>query len=122
MRRKSSNSVKIFYPRFSLKEALRKLRRRILRLAGETPLRLVVLFGSYAARRYTAASDLDLLVVVDCSQAEKDQVYLKIHRQLKLPNLQLHLYTQAEYLKMKREGSAFLRAVEGGIKIWEFQG
>ena len=63
MRKESSSSVRIFYPKFNKEELIQKLKERIEELAGKLPLSLVVLFGSYARGNYTVASDVDLLIV-----------------------------------------------------------
>lgn len=112
MRRRSSNSVRVYYPEHSREELVALLRKRLAELSERLPIRLVILFGSYAKGRQTIASDIDLFVVVD---GDKDQLYHEIHRSLNLSNLQLHLYTEDEHEKMK--DSPFIREVEAGIRI-----
>lgn len=56
-------SVRVSYPKFSRDVLLAMLGERLPRLAERLPLVRVVLFGSWAAGRHTAASDVDLLVV-----------------------------------------------------------
>jgi len=70
MARKSSGSVRIFYPRVSRRDVIDRLKRQLPALDAELPLLLAVLFGSYARGDYTVASDVDLLLVY---QGERDE-------------------------------------------------
>src|SRR5436309_4111211 len=63
MPRPFSSSVRVIYPRFSRETLIEELRRGIPALAEAMPLREVTLFGSWAAGRATAFSDIDLLVI-----------------------------------------------------------
>lgn len=60
---KSSDSVRVVYPRHNRETLVAELRPLLLALREVLPLRQVVLFGSWAAGRATAFSDIDLLVV-----------------------------------------------------------
>lgn len=112
MQKKSSNSVRVYYPEYSKEELVALLREKLSELSKVLPIKLAILFGSYAKDRQTAASDVDLFVVVD---GNKGRLYHEIHKGLKIANLQLHLYTEEEYEKMK--GSSFIKEIETGIKI-----
>ena len=63
MPRKSSTTVKVFYPRYSREEVLHRIRASLPLLREALPVLSVVLFGSYAKGTNTAFSDIDLLVV-----------------------------------------------------------
>lgn len=112
MRRRSSNSVRVYYPEYSKEELVALLRVRLSELSKALPIKLAILFGSYAKGRQTAASDIDLFVVVD---GDKGRLYHEIHKGLNIANLQLHLYTKDEYEKMR--GSPFMKEVEAGIRV-----
>ena len=71
------------------------LRERLGRLESELPLVKVVLFGSYARGTYTVGSDVDLLVVY--RGGPRPDAYALTKRALKIPRLEPHLYTEAEY-------------------------
>ena len=118
MLRKSSSSVRIYYPKLDREKLVSLLREKARDLSREFPIRLIVLFGSYATGRYTAASDVDVLAVV--SGGNKDELYHKIHDGLGISNLQLHLYTLDEYERLKGRRSPFAReAEEKGIVIFK---
>ena len=63
MQRKSSSSVRVFYPEFNREEIISQIQQALATLQEKLSLRLVVLFGSYSKGNYTVASDIDLLIV-----------------------------------------------------------
>lgn len=67
------------------------------------PLKRVWLFGSWAAGRATAFSDIDLLVVY--LDPPRDDAYHLVRQSLRLPCLEAHVYSegQAEALKSTLE-------------------
>lgn len=118
MQKKSSSSVKIYYPKLSKEELTSLLKEKTRKLLKELPLKIVVLFGSYAKGRYTAFSDIDLLVVI--KDQHKDYAYHKTHNSLEIDNLQLHLYTSEEYQKLRRKSPTFIKEIEEkGIVIYK---
>jgi len=95
--------VRIYWPEYDREELLKLLTERIGVLAEKLPLRLVSLFGSYAAGRQTAASDIDLLVVYAGEKRSDD--YKLVWDTLRIPKLQLHIYTSDEMEKLSKSGS-----------------
>jgi predicted nucleotidyltransferase len=95
MLKKSSSSVRVFYPKLSREELIRAIRKNLGELKKRLPLLLVVLFGSYARGNYTVASDVDLLVVYEGEQ--KEEAYAIVKRTLDIPHLEPHVYSQREY-------------------------
>lgn len=63
MQKRSSSSVKVFYPEFNQSDLLQTLKERIEGLNKELPLIKVILFGSYAKGNFTVGSDVDLLII-----------------------------------------------------------
>lgn len=112
MQRRSSNSVRIFYPEFDREKLLQILSERLKELEAKLPLIRVVLFGSYAHGNYTVGSDVDLLIVYS-GEARAD-AYAMAKRTLDIPRLEPHLYTEKDYKKMKGTISKML---EGGIVL-----
>ena len=77
----------------------------------------MVLFGSYAEGRHTAASDVDLLVIYRGPKRRYD--YSICWDAFGIPQLELHIYTEEEYTKLKSKGSMLLEEAEKkGIIIW----
>lgn len=113
MQRKSSSSVKVFYPRYSREEVLKKLAQGVEALQEKLPLKRVMLFGSYALRRHTVASDIDVLVVYG-GEARED-AYALVKKAFALYGLEPHVYAEAEFQavqeileRMVREGIVIL--------------
>lgn len=113
MPKRSSGSVRVSYPRLSRDEVLDHLRARVAELQARLPVTRLVLFGSYAAGRHTAASDIDLLVVYSgepCADA-----FAVVKRVVGLAGLEPHVYSEMEasgvaevVARMTREGVPIL--------------
>ncbi len=99
MLKKSSSSVRVFYPKFNKEQIIQALSGNLENLGRELPLLLVVLFGSYAKGNYTVASDVDLLVVY--GGEEREEAYAIVKRALDIPHLEPHVYSQREYKQTK---------------------
>ena len=112
MPRRSSSSVRVFYPRLDRAELLRALKDGLARLEAVLPVRRVVLFGSYAKGTYTVASDVDLLVVY--AGESRPDAYALTRRALNIPRLEPHLYTETEYAATAPTLTPML---EGGIAL-----
>lgn len=117
MRKRSSSTVKVYYPEFSQEEMIEKIRGKINELLKKIPLESVTLFGSYAEKRQTAASDIDLLIIY--KGHEMKDAYSTCWDIFKIPQLQIHIYTSSQYEKLKASGSLLPKEVEKkGIIIW----
>ena len=81
-------------------------------LAARLPLRRVVLFGSYASGQFTAASDIDLLVVSEGSR--RDDAYALVRKTLQIPRLEPHIYSLEEYEEAKE---TVTRMERGGVVL-----
>jgi len=110
MLRKSSSSVKIYYPKHDLAEVVEELGKAMQTLSKELGIEKVTLFGSYAKNRYTVSSDIDILVVYDEKVCDEDKVYKAIRKRVKLSRLEPHLITKTEYSRVR--GSRWIRTIE----------
>jgi len=113
MPKESSSSVRVFYPRWTRKELIEKLREKIGDLSQEFPLSKAVLFGSYARGNFTAASDVDLLLIYPGEA--RDDAYLMVRRILDLPRLELHLFSEDECKTLHQTVG---RMIEKGVVIY----
>ena len=112
MLKESSSSVRIFYPPLSCDDLLEILRQRMQVLREKLPVKRAVLFGSYAKRRHTIASDIDLLIVY-AGKPRKD-AYALVKRTLNIRRLEPHVYAEGEYLQVETTAK---RMIRGGISV-----
>lgn len=116
MQGKYSSSVRVFFPKFSLEDVVREVSRCISLFSKDLALKKVVVFGSYAKRRYTVGSDIDLFVVYDESKCTEDNVYKTLMRNIRLPRLELHILSLREYEAIKE--SRWVKTInEEGVSI-----
>jgi len=113
MERRSSGSVRVFYPKFNTKQVVALIGQGLELLQKQLSLKLVVLFGSYAPGKYTVASDIDLLVVYEGET--RDDAYGLVVKGLGIPRLEPHVYSQAEYLQQQK---TLDRMITDGIVIY----
>jgi uncharacterized protein len=90
-----SDSVRIYHPPFRLDSLISLLKQRSQKLTEIFPLVYVVLFGSYAKKRETAASDINLLVVYEDPKNQND--YCIVWEAFDIPTLKPRVYTVSEY-------------------------
>ncbi len=110
----SSSSVRISYPRHSRAEVVERLRSGAAKLRRRLPVRRMVLFGSYAAGRHTAASDIDVLVVY--ADPPVPGAYALVRKTLGLRGLEPHVYTETEAAALHETIERMTRA---GIVIFD---
>jgi len=113
MRKESSSSVRIFYPRFEKEDLIQELKKKLDDLARKLPLSLVVLFGSYAQGNYTVASDVDLLVVYEGK--ERKEAFAITKKTLDIPLLEPHVYSADEYERLRE---IIGRMIAGGVVLF----
>ena len=99
MPKRSSSSVRVFYPPYSREELLALLRQRAPALQAKLPLTRLVLFGSYATGRQTVASDIDLLVI--SAGRPRPEAYALVKRTLSILRLEPHVYAETEYAQAR---------------------
>ena len=94
--------MRIFWPELNREELIRRIRKGIKSVLNVLPITKVILFGSYARARHTAASDVDLLVVYRGPKRQDD--YSICWEALGIPQLELHIYTEEEYERLRSKG------------------
>lgn len=82
-------------------------------LQHRLPVKLIVLFGSYAKGNYTVASDIDVLVVY-AGDARPD-AFAIVKTALGLRGLEPHVYSEDEYRSLQ---PTIDRMTEGAIRIF----
>jgi len=117
MRRGSSRSVRVFYPRFSRESLVEAIERSLPKLMERLHVTLVALLGSYAKQRHTAASDVDLLVVYE--NPARSDAYKIIIDSLRIPKLEPLVYSQEQFEQLAKADSNLVRLMlRDGIAIY----
>jgi predicted nucleotidyltransferase len=117
MRKRSSSTVRVYFPELSRDELIVRLGRAAERLSKLLDLKKVVLFGSWARGKYTAFSDVDVLIVYGGRKVGDN--YLVCSRIFRVPRIELFVYAEDEYVKLRSSGSSICREVERhGIEVW----
>lgn len=112
MQKKSSGSVKVFYPRYRRDELIAHLRARTETLAAVLPVTRVTLFGSQATGRATAFSDIDILVVY--RGAPRRDAYQLVRKTFDVIGLEPHVYSEQEAERIR---PTLERMVRGGVDL-----
>ncbi|MBI2755866.1 MAG: nucleotidyltransferase domain-containing protein [Chloroflexi bacterium] len=99
MQQESLRSARIFWPRFNRGQLVARLREQLPELARALPLRRVVLFGSWAAGRATAFSDVDVLVVY--ADPPRTDAFQRVQRTLEVRGLEPHVYAESEAARVQ---------------------
>lgn len=116
MQKKSSHSVKIYYPKYSPEEVIKEFKNTIHMLLNKLSIEKAILFGSYAKKRYTVASDIDILIVFDETKYSENEVYKILRKNIRIPGIELHILTKTDYIKARE--SKWIKTIEKeGIKI-----
>ena len=116
MLRKSSTTVKVFYPKYTKEDLLKLLGQRVPALKAVLPVEEMWLFGSYAKGRQTPSSDVDLLIVYE--GANVPDAYKRAYHALDLKGVELHLYSHEEYERMLgMKPNPISTMLKGAIKI-----
>ena len=119
MQKRFLNFAKVYYPKFKREEVVKVLRENLKDFRLKQDIRKAYLFGSYATKKFTVASDIDILVVVD-DKVDKNKFYNILVKSLKLKGLEPHILKESEYLNLKRLNSKWIKTIENeGILIWE---
>lgn len=114
MQRRSSSSVRVYYPRYDRAKLVEAVASGLAKLKRALPVKLLVLFGSYARGNYTVSSDIDLLVVYQGPRRE--EAYSLVRKALGIPGLEPHVYSQEKYAQSKEKLDAM---TAGGLVLYQ---
>lgn len=102
-----------FYPKLDKQSLLIMLRQKAKELCKTCPIKLMIMFGSYARGNFTVASDVDLLIVYQGE--ERKDMFTLLKKTLNIPRLEIHLYSEKEYQEMK---DTINKMIKGGIVVF----
>jgi predicted nucleotidyltransferase len=108
--------VSVTYPSLSRAEVVERLKEACARLEGKLPISRMVLFGSYAQNRYTAGSDIDVVVVY--KGRARDDAYKALMDAARLPRLEPRIYTEEQFATLTAASPHFAEVLaREGIAI-----
>jgi len=99
------SQVRVAYPSLSKSQLIEKLRQACVSLKGKLSISRMILYGSYAQDRYTAGSDIDLVVVYRGKPTE--DAYKLVMEEIRLPRLEPKLYTEEQFSTLIRSNPRF---------------
>lgn len=109
--------VSVTYPSLSRADVVERLTQASVRLKGRLQLSWVILFGSYAEDRYTAGSDIDVVVVY--RGGERDDAYKVVMNEVGIPKLEPRIYTEEQFAAVLASSPRFAEMLaEEGIVIF----
>ncbi len=114
--RKSFTTARVIYPKLEKAEVESRLREAALQASRIIPLQKVVLFGSYAKNRYTAASDIDVIAVY--TGARRSDAYEALWRILHVPHLELQVFHEEDFSELLRQSPRFAQELKKGVQIY----
>src|SRR5208337_5314480 len=110
------SQVRVTYPALDRAKLVMRLRKASAAIRGVLPVTRVILFGSYALNRYTAGSDIDLVVVYEDPQ--RSDAYKTVVDTMRLPSLEPRLYTESQYRALMTASPKFaMTLITEGIAI-----
>src|SRR3989304_3975642 len=111
--------VSVAYPSLNRTDVVERLREACIRLEGNLPISRMILFGSYAWDRYTAGSDIDVVVVYRGS--ERHRAYKVVMNEARLLKLELRVYTEEQFAVVMAASPRFAEVLgrEGIVIVGE---
>jgi len=107
---------------------LNDLRNLYLRTEGTVPLlhaklgkipglRYAFVYGSFASGRFTARSDVDLMVIGDVDHKEIDSICFNTQKKT-LNEINYIIWSNEDFRKKAKEQGAFIKSIMKNRKIW----
>jgi predicted nucleotidyltransferase len=97
--------VRVTYPALTREQVIDRLKRAQFDLSRRLPVSKIILYGSYAEGRYTAGSDIDIIVVYEGN--ERQDAYKIVMDQVPLPRLEPKVYTVDQFNALMFQSSKF---------------
>jgi len=110
--------VRVTYPVLDREQVIERLRQACIGLRGRLPISKMILYGSYAVGRYTAGSDVDVIVVYEGSP--RDDAFKLVVDEVGLPRLEPRVYTEEQFNALIAASPRFAEILEKeGIVLFE---
>lgn len=97
------------YPTLNKDKVIERLRETLPRLKRKLRVSRIILYGSYAQGRYTAGSDIDVIVVY--KGEEKSDAYKLVVEEIGLPRLEPKVYTKEQFSLVMTQSPKFAETI-----------
>ncbi|MEM2981841.1 MAG: nucleotidyltransferase domain-containing protein [Candidatus Bathyarchaeia archaeon] len=115
------SSVRVVYPALSRRDVVKRLMDALPMLKEKLPVSDVILYGSYATGRYTAGSDIDLIVVYEGDV--RHDAYRTVVKTINLPRLEPKVYTKEQFEALISHSERFAETLRReGVTIYRSRG
>lgn len=94
----------------SKKQVVDELRSARSRLKNKLPISKMILYGSYAAGRYTTGSDID--VIVTYSGKQREDAYRIVATEITLPRIEPKVYSEDEFNALIAKSRKFAETLQ----------
>ena len=106
------------YPVLNRKQVMDRLRQARIGLENRLTVSKVILYGSYAVGRYTAGSDIDIVVIYKGSL--RDDAFRVVMDEVRLPRLEPKVYTEEQFNALLAQSPKFAKTLEEeGVVIFQ---
>jgi predicted nucleotidyltransferase len=99
------SQVRVTYPALTREQVIRRLKHARVNLEKRLPVSRIILYGSYAEGRYTASSDIDVIVVYEGK--ERPDAYKIVMDEARLPRLEPKIYTVDQFNALTLQSPRF---------------
>ena len=104
------SQVRVAYPSVTRRQVIEKLRQAYVKLKEKLPVARIILYGSYARDRYTAGSDIDIVVVYE--GPPREDAYKLVVEEIGLPRLEPKVYSREQFEHVITSSPKFAKILE----------
>jgi predicted nucleotidyltransferase len=104
------SQVRVTFPILTKDKVIRALKEARPDLEKKLHVSRIVLYGSYAQGRYTAGSDIDVIVVY--RGAERGDAYKLVVEEIDLPRLEPKVYTEEQFRLLMTRSLKFAETIQ----------
>jgi hypothetical protein len=104
------SQVRVTYPALTREQVIERLKQAQINLEKKLHVSRIILYGSYAEGRYTAGSDIDVVVVYEGK--ERHDAYKIVMEEVGLPRLEPKTYTVDQFNALMLRSPRFAETLQ----------
>lgn len=102
--------MRVTYPALTREQVIERLKQAQVNLERKLRVSRIILYGSYAEGRYTAGSDIDVIVVYEGK--ERPDAYKIVMDEVGLPRLEPKIYTVEHFNALMFQSPRFAETLQ----------